>query len=1350
MAASASGHNHNHSQLFDTSGAAASRRALLYDVERHKLEALPLTRLFRFLAERPHWLTDGSGSSSQRDTSSELPTSPTAPISGGAAPADSKRNSFVAGLHAKHDQRSRSISGQGGGGGAGSDSMRMKDLVRSLVVAQPEGGRHVSKRQRDIDRARLSSVLADRHDELIIPDTIVWEASIPRGWFFTSLVEGGDGGGGRATVQRRNVDIAAIESQWTAGLAPHAVAACFYTIAERDPAASVADKDTPLLQFQFLRACELSRFLHVQATQTSGSDCAAILQQFAPPLHAHNVIIQAVWSPRVLNITVRQNINALQDDRLDANSRACTFEGSPHLSQELRPTTRLYGQVEGAVHSLTKHFAAVDLKHRIVRLVAYFKVDRRSQLNLLYVPSIRVLRTALIERPIGVRSSPFFSAFRVALDVAVEYEPMLTTINFAQEMDTHKKDDQDDGGSGSAGNGAGAGGGGGKGGSSSSGASLAVPHSQEPARIRKSKSDPHRSGGGSNPFEGSRLLADALNLSLQELNMDLASQNQFMAQAAHRRTTVFGGGSPSSSPSSSPLKNNINNNHNSRLKARRNSPGSPSSTDATPMTRNEMIESIFAGSIMAGEDVRDGAGSGAGSYSPRHRERGGGGGGGSGDYYYQRMSQQQRDENLEEERHRQTLQYQLDHSPVIESQRMDLIEVVLQVIQVSPSVKKAAHAVTRAYRHAATPGARDALRWAANEAGLLCIDDGYGHLHFEAGPELIEEERHALTATGKDPDEFDSETAHNNTDTNNNNNNNIIITSHNVSSARSGKTNTSSGAPQLGLAGAALSRNTQPPFSTPPSSSCASPQEAGFHVFRSNSADLLGGMHVESEDSLCMSFKIVRPGAASPAADDDEPTTSPRSRAALNLRSKVRTVMGSGAMRKAGAAHVPCWKDAGNIIKTAVADFVYELSTASEAGVAAVLSGGGASATSSVPKSTRYPVCISDLPGVSMEAASVCTAVLATCVENAKRLQAANTAALSINNASKSSSSFSPPGLSSHQLQHQQVHIDPSCIAPVVGKLWPEVRIRDAVAIVVAAACGLLYIPPPPGSSSAATSTIRTTTTTARLDSSLLLSATSTMPPLQQSSAPSANEIQVIVAAQVVAAAAAGTSPQQQRPPLSPSHSSHSSQCMLRVQVKNASQMNIQCIFRKAVGDVLLALRANPLVLEEPPHLKKQIESPLLLVRGGAAAAAGAAATSPSSEHPIAAGSTAASAVTSPNMTASSPPPSVVAKVSSLFAAKTVAAAGGTPSLAAKSSTATAASASADRQHHHHSHQQHDATSSHSSSSAQLLQHQSQPRPPSLVSSSSAAPVVVGASANHVQGSLKNTVSDFDSSSDSD
>ena len=957
-------HQQQLQQLFEPGGAGAARRALLYDMERHKLETLPLTRLFRFLADSPHWFTDASGTSSNYGGST---------TDGGGKTNNNNSSSKGHSSHPHHHA-----------------------MIKNLVVASPEGGRHVSKRQRDIDRARLASVLADKQDDLIIPDTIVWEASIPRGWFYTSF----DGTDGRATVQRRSVDIGTIEKQWTDGLPPHAVAAAYYTIAERDPAASLADRDTPLLQFQFLRACELSKFLHVQATQTSGSDCAAILQQFTYPLHAHNVVIQAVWSPRVLNITIRQNVNALHDDRLDANTRACTFEGSPHLSLELRPTTRLYGQVESAINSLTKHFAAVDLKNRIVRIVAYFKVDKESRLNLLYVPSIRVIRTALIERPIGMRSSPFFSSFRVALDFAVEYETLTTDTrawaapsststsggnnnnNNKNSSSSHHDSNQQDY-------------------SPTSGGGSTLLLGGGGSRIRKSASNNNKKNSSNDGHtnkrtetgEGSRLLSDALDKALSELNIDRHSQAEAMARS-HQKSRNNNTTTTISSSSNQGGIISIMSNNNDTVS---NNSFSNENRSITSNEKNNTNNNIAM--MMEEED---------------------------------------------------SIQYQLSHSPVIGQQRAELVEVVMEIVRASRTGKQASSAVTRAYRHAATPTARDALKWAAIEAGMICRDDdGFSHPFFEVSPNLLdlmklicEDYREDLEPTStNNNNKTDEKSSGGKITTNSNTNSNNNSPSSKSPSHQRELSNSSASQYQiqfqhsfehfnshhdLGLSmnsdhskksggggsilisprggGAASSQQSQ------------SLQQSGNPLFANT---LSPNEHLQHQNSSHQNNVLGSPFASLINLNQQSTTnhshlTSPLSASFNNNNNSTNP-------------QIQSWKFYSQQLRSGVSDFVYELVDSgipsSSCGIA---TDGSSSSSASSPQD--YSAI---LGSISREASQVCEIVLETCKS------AATTA---------------------FENDHTHPSIQRS-LPLAIGHLWKDVSVRDAVAILSCAVFGLMYIP---------------------------------------------------------------------------------------------------------------------------------------------------------------------------------------------------------------------------------------------------------------------------------------------------
>ncbi len=299
-----------------------SRRQLLYDLERHPLEILPLTQLFPVLVRsRPSWWTQ-SGESNQAK-----------------APSRNGRS------------------------GATSSGLR-----------------------------------------IAIPETVVWENNIPKGWYSFDSTEG--------AVVRKKVETKQIQTTFLADAKyENDVVAVMYSIS------ASGEKDK--LEYQFISATELPGLLF----ENRKGKGTSILQKFALPLNiTHNDTITAIWTPTVVQVSRRQNVNNLFDERIEVNDRCVTFEGKVHQTQLMQATSRLKRQVKEACQSLVQHFSETEPKYKITRLVAHFKMDVSSRLILLMATSCRIAQTNILSSDPNHITSGLQKKFRVSLDLATTFE----------------------------------------------------------------------------------------------------------------------------------------------------------------------------------------------------------------------------------------------------------------------------------------------------------------------------------------------------------------------------------------------------------------------------------------------------------------------------------------------------------------------------------------------------------------------------------------------------------------------------------------------------------------------------------------------------------------------------------------------------------------------------------------------------------------------------------------------------------------------------------------------------------------------------------------------------------------
>jgi hypothetical protein len=357
--------------------ASIGRRHLLYDLERHQLEASPLTQLFITLAKRrSSWWT--------------APPQPQEPS-------------------VNHSQRPVSALGTSAAGGELHTSKRDTTMNTTAATAKPTAEHDLAD-----EAARM----------LLIPDTIVWENNIPKGWYYFDRKEG--------HVLRRKVETKAIQQAFLrdAQYADDVVAVLYCTDTS-------SERGEPAILYQFITAASLEGFLF----ENGRGKGTAILQQFTQSLHAaHNDCIEAVWSPSLFHVNRRQNIHEIADDRVDINDRCITFEGKTHFSKLVQCTSRLRDQVRTACEAFVRHFNDTDTKHVVSRLVLRFKMNGSSELVLLHCVSVRIMRAAM-PQPIFTKAggvtpalgdpskaaadgggSVFYKQYRVCLDLAMHYD----------------------------------------------------------------------------------------------------------------------------------------------------------------------------------------------------------------------------------------------------------------------------------------------------------------------------------------------------------------------------------------------------------------------------------------------------------------------------------------------------------------------------------------------------------------------------------------------------------------------------------------------------------------------------------------------------------------------------------------------------------------------------------------------------------------------------------------------------------------------------------------------------------------------------------------------------------------
>jgi len=204
-----------------------------------------------------------------------------------------------------------------------------------------------------------------------IPDTVVWENNIPKGWFTYDPNE--------KQIVRRKMETQVVYSVMTYGAKNESDVVAIIC------GKSSSQKDESLF-FEYLTRQSLKVILFE-------SKCAKgtlILQKFMKPFNELHVdALQATWSPNITCVNRRQNIYSYKDTTLPSLTRCATFEGPPHLSRQMCVSPQLESRVKALCENFVHHFHVTDRKCVITRMVMYF-VLTADQLYFMYTPCIRV------------------------------------------------------------------------------------------------------------------------------------------------------------------------------------------------------------------------------------------------------------------------------------------------------------------------------------------------------------------------------------------------------------------------------------------------------------------------------------------------------------------------------------------------------------------------------------------------------------------------------------------------------------------------------------------------------------------------------------------------------------------------------------------------------------------------------------------------------------------------------------------------------------------------------------------------------------------------------------------------
>eukprot|EP00760_Papus_ankaliazontas_P004643 PhM_4_TR12005/c0_g1_i1/m.59953 len=138
----------------------------------------------------------------------------------------------------------------------------------------------------------------------------------------------------------------------------------------------------------FMGSEQLRSFLYDSSTERYG-----FLQKFIPSKSPHNEVLQCVWSPQMTFSVKRTNRARFNDRAVDRYTKAVTFEGPTHYSDEVLCTPGMTSALGAACASFVQHFGSIEPHYTVTRMCAYFKYDPDDTLYLMYVSSLRVTET---------------------------------------------------------------------------------------------------------------------------------------------------------------------------------------------------------------------------------------------------------------------------------------------------------------------------------------------------------------------------------------------------------------------------------------------------------------------------------------------------------------------------------------------------------------------------------------------------------------------------------------------------------------------------------------------------------------------------------------------------------------------------------------------------------------------------------------------------------------------------------------------------------------------------------------------------------------------------------------------
>jgi hypothetical protein len=404
----------------DNDWRSRRQRKQLFELEKHPVEASPLTQLFLVLTNKTYDCADPHSTS-------------TTNRGDGSCTSVEEAVRMGRQLRAQHQQNGTSLE-------TSILSTPLKTTASSKSVLKLREKLSVSQ-----ELMSDTAVHYAKSSLLVIPDTVVWENNIPKGWFYFDRREN--------MVHRRKVETTAVQEALLAGAKyENDVVATLYTLGapqggnpsatrraldttiekelalmQRAKKEDEEDRDANTVHCRFLTAAELPSFLF---DVEGGSKGSSMLQKFTHSIDLSRVdILQAIWTPGGAIVTRYQNINDLFDERIPLFQRCATIEGRSHHSRCAKLTSRVVAQVKERCMAIADAFrTSCHNKRLISRMVCHFRMtgtipivgDPSQELMFLFCSSCRVLPVDAWNR--GVLHAKYRIALPLEMPIVIDEE----------------------------------------------------------------------------------------------------------------------------------------------------------------------------------------------------------------------------------------------------------------------------------------------------------------------------------------------------------------------------------------------------------------------------------------------------------------------------------------------------------------------------------------------------------------------------------------------------------------------------------------------------------------------------------------------------------------------------------------------------------------------------------------------------------------------------------------------------------------------------------------------------------------------------------------------------------------